>query len=223
MEPRKVLCYGDSNTWGTIPRWEDSPIPSFQYDDNTRWARVAAKKLGDGYRVIEEGLSGRTTIYDLPDQPWENGKTCLRACLMTHRQIDLVILMLGTNDLQLPPDSIVPGEGISELVDIIRDTPKCGRGYVPPKILLIAPAEFRKADPNGRVGMYETLHGDEGRKICLTFPALYRKIAEEKGCYYLNAGLYAEPSPADGIHFLPEGHRRLGEAVAEKVKEIFSE
>lgn len=222
MEQRRILCYGDSNTWGTIPRWEDSPIPSDRYDDNTRWTKVAEKWLGEGYSVVEEGLSGRTTIYDLPGEPWENGKPFLKACLMTHRQIDLVILMLGTNDLQLPLDQIVPGEGIRQLIDIIRDTPKCGRGYVPPKILVIAPIEVRPADPRGRVGMYATLHGDEGRAISLTFPELYEKIAREKDCYYLNAGLYAKPSPGDGIHFLPEGHLSLGKAVAEKVKEIFA-
>ena len=66
---KTILCYGDSNTWRTIPRWQDSPIPSDRYDEDTRWTQRLAKALGAEYRIIEEGLGGRTTIYDVIGEP----------------------------------------------------------------------------------------------------------------------------------------------------------
>lgn len=225
MERKEILCYGDSNTWGVIPRWQDSDIPSSRYDENTRWTKVAGKLLGEDYHLIEEGLGGRTTIYDVPGEPWKNGKTYLKPCLMTHRQLDLVVLMLGSNDLHLPGkmDEEHLGDGIRELIELIQDTPKCGRGFTAPGILVMAPAEIRPSAPNGRVSVYPRFYGDWGRKLSLDFPKVYEKIAGEYGCYFLNAAMYAEPGPGDGIHFTPESHVRLGRAVAEKIREIFGE
>ena len=71
---REILCYGDSNTWGSIPRWKDLGVPSERYDRDTRWTGRAAKLLGPDYHIIEEGLGGRTTIYDLPEKAYLNGK-----------------------------------------------------------------------------------------------------------------------------------------------------
>ncbi len=224
MQKKEILCYGDSNTWGTIPRWKDSTTPSSRYDENTRWTRVAAAHLGEEYHVIEEGLGGRTTIYDNPKASWKNGKRLLLPCLMTHRQLDLVVLMLGTNDLHQPfkMEEEHLGDGIRELIEIIQGTPKCGVGFVAPKILVMAPTEVRPSDPNGRTNIYRQFYGDWGRHLSLMFPEVYGKIAQEYGCYFLNAALYAEPGPGDGVHFTPESHVRLGAAVAEKIKEIFA-
>lgn len=225
MERKDILCYGDSNTWGSIPRWQESTVPSKRYDENTRWTKVAQKCLGEDYLLIEEGLGCRTTVYGEGEDAWKNGKTYLKPCLMTHRQLDMVILMLGTNDLSLPfkmePEHL--GDGISQLIEIIQGLPNCGKNYEAPKILLISPAEIKKSDPNGRVLVYPKFYEDWGRKLSLTFPEVYSRIAEKYGCYFLDAALYAKPSDADGIHFTPESHMSLGKAVADKVREIFEQ
>ena len=217
----QVLCYGDSNTWGCIGRWVESTLPSERYDTDTRWPMVAQKELGEKFHIIEEGLGGRTSIYPHPTEPWKNGEPYLTPCLHTHRPLDLVVVMLGTNDLQLKKD-ITAEElpiGITRLVDIIQADHKCGRGNVPPKILVIAPIEVRPSDPKGRTAVYAKFRCDIGRNLSLMLPAVYEKVAEEKGCYFLNAQEYAQPGPADGVHFDAQSHINLGKAVAEFIRE----
>ena len=100
-DQQRILCYGDSNTWGTIGRWKLTDMPSERYDRDTRWTQVAQRILGPDYCVIEEGLGGRTTIYARAEEPWKCGETYLLPCLHSQRPLDWVVLMLGTNDLQV--------------------------------------------------------------------------------------------------------------------------
>lgn len=222
---KQILCYGDSNTWGTIPRWQDSPLPSERYDEETRWTKRLAAALGPDYRIIEEGLGGRTTVYDVIGEPEKNGLPYLLPCLLSHRPLDLVILMLGTNDLHLSYrlDENDLGRGITELIEVIQGTPKCGVSFTPPPILVIAPVEVRQPDPQGRVSVYDKFYRTWGSYLSQKFPYVYKEIANRYGCYFLNAARYAHPSPADGIHLTPEGHAALAEAILHKVQEIFSD
>ena len=216
----EILCYGDSNTWGCIGKWVESSEPSQRYDTDTRWPTVAQKALGEKFHIIEEGLGGRTTIYVHPTEPWKNGEPYLTPCLHTHRPLDLVVVMLGTNDLQIKKD-ITEEElpiGITRLVDIIQSNRKCGRDKIPPKILIIAPIEVRPSAPNGRVAVYQKFRCDIGRNLSLLLPEVYEKVAREKGCYFLNAQEFAQPGPADGVHFDAESHIRLGHAVADFIR-----
>lgn len=221
---KNILCFGDSNTWGCIPRWEESTVPSLRYDEITRWPKVLQADLGEDFHVIEEGLGGRTTIYPPEDAPWKCGESYLVPCLFTHRPLDLVIIMLGTNDLQKtrqPPLEKL-GDGISRLVDLIREHPNCGRGQQPPQILLMAPTFIKPSDPHGRVLVYPKFNGDTGRALSLAFPEVYGRVAKEKGCWFLDAARFAEPSVADGVHFTPDSHVRLGHGAAEYIlAEIF--
>lgn len=222
----EILCYGDSNTWGCIGRWEASILPSERYDREHRWPDVLQAQLGEDFHVISEGLGGRSTIYPRAGEEYKNGEPYLLPCLHSHRPLDLVIIMLGTNDLQMKKD-ITEEElpvGISRLIDIVQSTPKCGRNVQPPKILVLPPIEIRKAAPEGRVAVYDLFRGDIGRELSLKMPAVYAKVAKEKGCYYLNTADYAVPGPADGVHFDAESHVRLGKAVAAYIKtHIYSE
>lgn len=217
----QVLCYGDSNTWGCIGKWVESSDPSERYDTDTRWPTVAQKVLGEKFHIIEEGLGGRTTIYPHPTEPWKNGEPYFTPCLHTHRPLDLVVIMLGTNDLQLKKD-ITAEElpvGISRLVDIVQQNPKVGRGNTPPKVLLIAPVEVRPSAPEGRTAVYAKFRCEIGRELSLMLPEVYEKVAKEKGCYFLNGQDFAQPGPADGVHFDAQSHINLGEAVAKFIRE----
>jgi lysophospholipase L1-like esterase len=95
---KTIMCYGDSNTWGCIPL--TGLEPPRRYAPAQRWPGVLRRELGDGYWIVEEGLNGRTTVWDDPLEPFRSGKELLVPCLMTHQPIDLMIVMLGTNDLK---------------------------------------------------------------------------------------------------------------------------
>ena len=222
MEERfQILCYGDSNTWGCIGRWEESEQPEDRYDHLHRWPGVLQQELGNGFHVIEEGLCGRTTIYSPPETPWYNGEPYLLPCLRTHSPLDLVILMLGTNDLlhnqQMTQEHL--GDGITRLLEIIRENPKWGRGAQSPNILLLAPIPIAPSSPQGRVLVYPKFRGEIGRELSLHFPKVYAEVAAKNECWFLNAADYAEPCAADGVHMDTESHVRLGKAVAKFLKE----
>lgn len=220
MHNIRILCFGDSNTWGTIGKWVEDDTPTLRYAN--RWTQILQKTLGSGYTVIEEGLGGRTCITPHPTEPWKLGETYLTPCLHTHRPIDWVVVMLGTNDLQLNK-TMTEAElplGISRIVDLIQSSPKCGHDFVCPKILVLAPVEVMPSAPEGRTAVYAKFRCDIGRALSLKFPEVYRKVAEEKGCYFLSAQDFAKPGPADGVHLDEASHIRLGEAVADYIRSV---
>lgn len=204
---RTILCYGDSNTWGYDPATQS------RFLRDVRWPGVLRKTLGNDYLIIEEGLNGRTTVWDDPIELDKNGSTYLRPCIQTHKPLDLVIIMLGTNDLKtrfsLNAYDIASGAGV--LVDIIKKS-DTGIDAEAPEILLIAPpATVHYPDTQIFVGAEEKSGG---------FGKQYRRVANEKSCHFLDAGEYVESSSLDGIHLEADMHEKLGLAVAAKIKEI---
>ena len=207
---KTILCYGDSNTWGY------DPATQTRFPRDIRWPGVLRSELGEGYIVIEEGLNGRTTVWDDPIELDKNGATYLRPCIQTHKPFDLVIIMLGTNDLKtrfsLPTYDIASGAGV--LVDIVKKS-DTGIGGEAPEVLLIAPPPA--VELTGFAEMFEDAVEKSGG-----FARHYRRISNEKGCHYLDAGDHVESSPLDGIHLEVDMHTRLGKAMAAKVREIMS-
>ena len=207
---KTILCYGDSNTWGY------DPATQTRFPRDERWPGVLRTELGEGYLVIEEGLNGRTTVWDDPIEIDKNGATYLRPCIQTHKPMDLVVIMLGTNDLKtrfsLPAYDIASGAGV--LVDIVKKS-DTGIGGEAPEVLLIAPPPA--VELTGFAEMFEDAMEKSGG-----FARHYRRVANEKGCHYLNAGDHVESSPLDGIHLELDTHATLGKAVSAKVREILS-
>lgn len=215
-----ILCFGDSNTWGCVGRWQESELPPPRYDEAHRWPDVMAKELGSKYRVVTDALCGRTTIYTHRDEgPMYSAEPYLLPCMRSHSPLDLLILMLGTNDIYNYPalTSETIGDGISRLIDMAQSC-QWGRDFKAPRILVIAPIELKRSAPNGRVLVYEKYRGTEGEALSKLFAETYRKIAEEKGCGYLNAAEFAAPCDADGLHMDENGQIALGKAVAAWVK-----
>ena len=216
---RRILCYGDSNTWGYTAGTGE------RYDTNTRWTAVAQKELGENYTVIEEGLNARTTVYPHPRSIGRNGRDFLVPCLISQKPLDLVVLMLGTNDLQWT-NVYGAAAGARVLIQDIKlysHLPESSwifaEGEGKANILLIAPpkvdAEGAAQDP-----MKVRCHYAEEAEL---FSETYEQVAKETGVYFLDSAKYTQPSPVDGLHLTAESHIALGKAVAEKIKEIFAE
>ncbi len=170
--------------------------------------------LGEGYWVIEEGLGGRTTVWDDPIEGDKNGKTYLPPCLNSHKPLDLVIIMLGTNDLKMrfsvPAFDIA--NGVGALVDIVHKS-EAGIDGGEPKVLVIAPP------PITTLTGFSQMFKGAGPKAD-RFGVEYARMAGEKGVAFLDAGQVIVSSEIDGIHFEVNEHRKLGEAVAAKVREL---
>jgi len=221
-EPKRILCYGDSNTWGY------KPVAAVRYDENTRWPSRLQKLLGEEFRVIEAGLSGRTTVFDDPFDDFRNGAASLGYALLEADPVDLVILSLGTNDLKFTT-AAASARGIASLISRIREITTripsdrvisaAAEQYTPkaPKILVISPIHIHPEIE--RINPRTTFAG--GHEKSLQFAAAFRQIAEASGAYFLDAAKVAYPSDDDGVHMTAEGHAALADAVAEVVREIF--
>ena len=207
---KTVLCYGDSNTWG------HNPATGERYSREERWPGVLRQELGEGYLVIEEGLNGRTTVWDDPIEGYKNGKEYLIPCLETHKPIDLVVIMLGTNDLKkrfsVSAYDIANGAGV--LVDIVQKS-ATGPGDSTPQVLLSAPPPVTKLTE-----FAEMFEGAETKSE--KFSAHYERVAEQYRCAFLDTWEVIVSSDLDGIHFEAGEHQKLGKAVATLVRKIVS-
>jgi lysophospholipase L1-like esterase len=207
---RTILCYGDSNTWGSDPETGE------RFPEDVRWPGVMRIELGDEYRVVEEGLSGRTTVWNDPiEGDHKNGRTYLRPCLESHSPVDLVTLMLGTNDLKARFGSSVSdiAQGAASLAEIVMRS-GCGPGGGAPLVVLISPPPV--ATLTDMAQMFEGA-SEKSRQ----FSEHYGRFAEQYGCEFLDASAVIASSYVDGIHLDAGEHRKLGEAVAARVAEIF--
>jgi lysophospholipase L1-like esterase len=205
---KTVLCYGDSNTWGY------EPASGERYPEDVRWPGVLARELGSGFKVIEEGLNARTTVRDDPVEEHKNGKDYLRPCLESHRPLDLVIVALGVNDLKARffASASDAADGAGVLVSIAQRS-GAGPDGSPPAVLLVAPPQVGKL-----TDLAEMFAGAEEKSKEVA--RQYRRVAEKHGCELLDAGELVRSSDRDGIHLEVDEHRKMGEAVAARVKEM---
>jgi lysophospholipase L1-like esterase len=211
---KTILCYGDSNTWGY------SPATKARYGRDERWTGVLRNELGDGYLVIEEGLNGRTTVWDDPiEGRYKNGQSYLLPCLESHHPLDLAIIMLGTNDLKrrfsVGAFEIAQSAGV--LARIVQST-SFGPNDRPPKVLLMAPPPVESLAGTDFTEMFAGAE-EKSRQ----FSPHFRQIVAELGCELLDTAEVIVSSKLDAIHFDVEEHRKLGQAVAARVRKIFNE
>ncbi len=211
MAKRKsILCFGDSNTNGYRPdnggRWG--------YDE--RWPGIMQTILGPGYLVIEEGLGGRTTVFDDPFSPERNGVKAVYSVMETHYPVDLVIVMLGTNDCKnsYPGTPATIAYGAGKVVEEIKNFlyPEwCQK----PEILMVSPIHIGADTAKSGCPTFDSSSHEKS----LHLAEYYEKEAEKQGVHFMDAALYAEPG-YDNIHMDAAGHRSLAAAIAEKVRLI---
>jgi len=206
-----VLCYGDSNTRGSTPTAD-------RYSSNIRWTGLLQERLGVGYYIIEEGLGGRTTaLDDLPDRPGKNGKTYLLPCLDSHNPIDIVIMMLGTNDLkerfnQTPKDI---SQNVEGLVKIIKER-GIDRNNKPPKIILLSPPIVDETVPSTKENFKGA--GEKSKQLA----SLYQEVAKNYGCEFIDISKIVQPSKGDGLHLEPEGHSKIARVLFELLNKSYN-
>ena len=197
-----IVAFGDSNTWGY------EPGTGVRLPPDTRWTGVMQRELGPAWRVIEEGLNGRTTVFDDPIEANRRGSDYLPPCLRSHAPFDLLIIALGCNDLK-QRFSAAAGDiasGAERLIQIARGEP-VGPNGAPPAIILVAPP------PLGRLSELAEMFAGGGEKSKL-LAARYRSVAERNAVGFVDAGEFVACSDRDGIHFEPDQHAILGRAMA---------
>jgi lysophospholipase L1-like esterase len=218
MTVKTVLCFGDSLTWGWIPTAEGTPTQ--RYSSTTRWTGVLAGQLGDDYRVIEEGLSARTTNADDPTDPRLNGAAYLPAALASHLPLDLVVLMLGTNDTKVnlgrTPFDIATGMSIL-VAQVLTSAGGIGTTYPAPQVLVVAPPALGEmANP------WFQMVFEGGQEKSAALADAYAAMASFFKVAFFDAGSVISTDGVDGIHFTEENNRDLGLALAEQVRLLLS-
>ncbi len=198
-----ILCYGDSNTYGY------DPVTGKRFPPEVRWTGRLQKQLGDRFNVIEEGCNGRTTIYEHPIEAWKNGLLYLKPCLNTHKPVDVMILMLGSNDLKtvFRKSAKQIAYGASVLVETTRSFLRVKQGFEP-KIILVSPPEIGEGIKSSPFRMS---FSEAAIKKSKEFPPYYKAVAEKNGCIFFNAAEYIRPSEADSLHLMPDAHATLAD------------
>ncbi len=208
---KQILCFGDSNTFGLIPGTGNL------YDWNIRWTGILDKNLREkGYRIIEEGLCGRTTVFDDSFREGRKGADILPTLLESHNPIDIVILMLGTNDCKTIYNATAEtiGKGIQRLLQQIKQkSPQA-------KIILVSPIYLGQGV--GEKG-FDSEFDDSSVETSENLHKVYNRIADENEIYYLKASGYANPSPQDREHLDENGHRKLAEGLLDLLEGVITD
>lgn len=207
---RHIVCLGDSNTYGYRP---DALPPRFSEEE--RWTCLLQGLLGRDYLVIEEGLPGRTTVFEDPVEEGLSALPYLYPCLNSHAPVDLLVLMLGTNDTKerLGANPCAIGKGLTRLVRKAQTIDCWGAGG--PNILVIAPPAIGKGIERSPVAQEM---GAGCVEKSLRLPGQFRAAAKELGCAFLDANrLGLEQNVVDHIHLTAESHRILARTLAELI------
>jgi lysophospholipase L1-like esterase len=208
---KSVLCFGDSNTWGYVPLTAGRLLRA------ERWPGILQKSLGESYYVIEEGLNGRATVFDEPFRDGRNARTSLLAVLESHAPLDLLIIMLGTNDLKhhLNVSAHESARGISALLKIATNSASSfDKGS--PKILVIAPPRF------GNLSELMAHHFEGAVARSSELPAQYEQSCALFGCSFLDCNQVTTVA-GDGIHLDVHGHHKLAMALVPVVKDLIGD
>ncbi|MCI5736045.1 MAG: GDSL-type esterase/lipase family protein [Eubacterium sp.] len=200
---KQLLCFGDSNTWGLIPNTKE------RYSCGVRWTSILQQKL-QNVRVLEEGLCGRTTIFDDAYRKNRNGLESLPEILESSYPLDAAIIMLGTNDCKsyYNSNSFKIAKGLGLCID------ELSKYISPEKILVVSPIFLgenvwkEEYDPE-----FDTRSVETAKKLY----SEYKKVALEKGTNIISAADYVQPSEADQEHLTAQGHKILANAILNAV------
>lgn len=208
---KRIMCFGDSNTWGAVP------AEGTRHPEDVRWTGVLQRELGTGYQVIEEGYNGRVSVHDDVVEGRLSGVKYFAPCCDSQSPLDLIIIMLGTNDLKqrfgVDPRTIAYGFG--RYLDVLKIVPMDGER---PKVLLASPILIDPSYKNHP--LFYDMFGEDATEKSEKLAEAYEEFARANGIEFMNAAEYGKASVRDGVHMEAEYHEILGKAFAKKVKEI---
>lgn len=207
-----ILCYGDSNTYGYDPH------TGGRYDENIRWPSRLQSCLGADYRIIEEGLNGRTTAFDDPNMEAVNAMKTVEKDLEKYDQIDMILIMLGTNDLKefigVEVDDIVAG--VEKLMLRMKSIMNAKQGKEP-LFLIMCPPEIGSAIRQSQFyGDFRETAIAKSRK----FPSIYRQMAVKNGCMFFDSSEWVKASEVDSVHLNVADHILIAEKVYDIIASI---
>lgn len=204
---KKILCFGDSNTWGC------SPADSSRFDDKTRWPMVMGSALGADYLIIEDGLNGRTVLNLSPVNIEANGIDWIRSEIQNYIPLDIAVISLGINDVFIGEDVTLQqiSDGLENIIDTIRYGHTSGR-YKTPDIIIMSPPEYN-TEIEGAQFFELQINKLKG------LPETYLKLSSKKNCLFFNASDYVRGSIIDGSHLDSQSHILLGGKVAEFISD----
>lgn len=208
-----ILCFGDSNTFGTNPsggRW----------DRTVRWTGLLQQFLGNDYYIIEEGLGGRNTLFDDPLEPGRNGLALLPMSLQSHKPLDLIVLCLGTNDCKVHfnANARIIAKGMETLVKTVLQFPY-GEGYPIPRVLIISPIHMGEDIEHSSFASFDSSSYEKS----LALAPLFEQVARSYGCLFLDASSVASPSAIDQLHMDAQDHENLAKALVPILQQLFGD
>jgi len=205
-----VVCFGDSNTYGF------DPVGRGRFGRDVRWPGVVATELAGIAHIVEEGLGARTTIWDSPFAPGRDGRAYLVPCLASHAPVDVLVVMLGTNDLKsvFRLTAADVAAGAASIVDVALAS-RAGPDGGPPRVLLVSPPRLGPATAISAVWGF-----GEAVETSANLATHYRTAANDLGCAFLDADALVAMNPADGVHLDADGHPTLGRAIAAAVRAL---
>lgn len=203
---KKILCFGDSNTYGYIPN------NGARYDKNTRWTGVLSLLSHGKFEIIEDGCNNRTAFVANPAGKIFTGYEILPELLTA--DFDAVVLAIGINDTQFLYNlsSIEIASGVEKLINIVKvKSPQA-------KIILVAPSILTDDVLNGNFAcLFDRTSIEKSRQL----PLLYQKIAEKQNIEFLDLNSVAKTSSLDGLHYAPEQHLKIAQAIFTILSELF--
>ncbi len=201
---KRILCYGDSNTFGYNPQ------NCGRYPKSQRWTGILSELLPD-CEIIEEGMNNRTGFFKNPDGLEFSGGEYFSTILRNYENIDLYIIAVGTNDAQFfyKLDEDIARKGMQNYIDSVREVNENT------KILIIPPVRIKENILNGIFKMQFDKKSIETSEN--VFP-VYEQVAKENNCFYFDFNKIASPSEKDGLHYANESHKLIAQSLAEFIK-----
>ena len=206
---KHIVCFGDSNTHGYCADPSDCADGGNRFNENERWTCLLQRSLGEEYLVLEEGLGGRTTVFVDALHESMDGVGVAYPVLMTHEPVDLLVIMLGTNDTKerFAANAAAIAVGMERLIQKCQSTPCWGAKG--PNILVVCP-------PPLGAGFHDEVMGKGCVENSVALPPYMKAVAERNGCAYFDAK-DCEMNPVDFTHLTRKGHAQLAEALAKLV------
>ncbi len=205
---KQVLCFGDSNTWGYNPKTGE------RFPWGVRWTSILQQNIEkDDIRVIEEGLCGRTTIFEDPLRAGRRGTALLPVLMETHSSPEAVIIMLGTNDCKtvFNASADVIAKGVGKLVDQVKNvSPES-------KVLIVSPIHL--GDRVWEEG-FDQEFSKASVSLSQRLEKAYEQVAREHGSFFLKASEYAKSSETDQEHMDEAGHQAFAEGIRNIIYEM---